>query len=317
MSAEISFEIKSKIYRDYLIFCLSDKVITDDEVVYLSGLKDALELNDEVVDEIHNEISGSIYQESVEETMADGRLNSDEKVFLDKLQRDLRLPEETAQKIYFAKAKEYLDRYLEVAISDERFSPEEEEEINAISESFGMKYIYDEEMSSLLDRYRLYWIIENENLKDIEVEINLQSNEKCYFDCDVDWYEYSCVTQRIRYSGPMLKNKISKNFYYLMSNLGVQTISDDLLNHIDFGHLFLTNQRLIFMGARKGTAIGLTEILDFIPYKNGVEIQEDSGKNPFLGFDNDIDIFAVTLGRVIQDFGPTHIPDFSTIVELW
>lgn len=270
-----------------------------------------------IVDEIHNEVAASIYQKGVEEAIADGRLNSNEKVFLEKLQRDLRLPDETAQRIYSAKAKEYLERYLKVAISDERFSPGEEKEINAIFESLGVKIIYDEETKSLLNRYRLYWIIENESLTEIEVGIKLQRDEKCYFDCDVDWHEYRSVTRPVQYVGPTLRTKSARDFYCRMSDLDVQKISDDLLNYINSGRLFLTNKRLIFMGTQNNTAIELTKILDFIPYKNGVKIQEESGKISFLVFDKDIDIFAVTLGRVIQDFCQSCIPHFSKIVELW
>lgn len=273
--------------------------------------------------EIPFEIRSNIYQKVVEETIVDGRLNSDEKVFFEKLQRDLELPEETAQRIYSAKAKEYLERYLEAVISDERFSPEEEWEINAISESLGVKINYDEEMESLLKRYRLYWMIENEGLKDIEVGINLQSDEKCYFDCDADWYECKYVDRPdedwehpIRYGRPTLKTKIAQNFYCQMSDLFVRAISDDLF-HIDTGRLLLTSKRLVFMGTQNKTSVELIKILGFIPYKNGVEIREEAGKNSFLVFDKDTDVFTLTLGRVIQDFGQTSVQKYHKIVELW
>jgi hypothetical protein len=276
---------------------------------------------------IHNEAARLIYQESFEETIADGRLNSDETVFLETLQRELRLSQEAAQRIYSTTAQEYLARYLQVAISDERFSPKEEEEINAISKSLGVRITYNEETKSLLDRYRLYWMIEHEALQEIEVGIKLQRNEKCYLHCDVDWYQYkrrkldnarpAIGTHQVRDDRPMLRTPICQPCYWRMNRLGLQIISDDVMTQIDSGRLFLTNKGLIFRGTQENITIGVTEILDLIPYQNGVEIREESGQKLFLGFSRDIDIFAVTLGRVIQDFGPNCTPRLPKIVELW
>ena len=51
------------------------------------------------------------------------------------------------------------------------------------------------------------------------------------------------------------------------------------------------------MGSRKNSTIRLSSVLDFMAYKNGVDIQKDRGKCPFLQFHKDIDLFAMLLGR--------------------
>ena len=133
------------------------------------------------------------------------------------------------------------------------------------------------------------------------MNINLQRNETCYFRAETGWHEYRRVTRRIRYGGPTVRLRIAKGVYWRMGDLGVQTGSDDVLTRVDSGSLFLTNKRLIFMGSRKNTTIRLSKILDFTPYKNGVEIQKSSGKSPFLEFEQGVDVFCMMLGRVLGD----------------
>ena len=164
------------LYRDYLIHCLSDKVLTNEEIKDLLHLKHALGLNDKVVSKIHSEVSESVYSKSVDEAIADGRLDPDEEAFLDKLQQELKLPQEVAQRIYGTKAREYLDRYLKSALSDERLSPEEDEEIGSIAKSLGIQISYDERTKSTLDKYRLYWLIENGEIAYPVAEITIAGN---------------------------------------------------------------------------------------------------------------------------------------------
>ena len=83
--------------------------------------------------------------------------------------------------------------------------------------------------------------------------------------------------------------------------MSVQRITEDVLAHIDTGTMYLTNKRLILMGSRKNSTIRLNRILDFTPYRNGVDIQKDSGKSPFLKFDHDVDVFCLYLDRALRD----------------
>lgn len=67
------------------------------------------------------------------------------------------------------------------------------------------------------------------------------------------------------------------------------------------GTLFLTNQRLIFMGRRKNKNIRLNRILDFEIYSNGVQIEKDAGVSPFLETSADMELLGLLLGRAIRD----------------
>jgi len=288
-------------YSDYLRYCLVDKKLSAEEERDLIHLKSILSLNDKAVDRIHRETVETVYSETVEEALENGRLEENEREFLEKLQQHLKLPETVAQKIYAEKAENLLASCLQAAVEDERFSPEEESELEALARNLGIKLKYDEKTRPALDKYRLYWLIENGDIPELEVDIHLQRSEKCFFAAELDWYEYRRVTRRIRYGGPTLRIKILKGVYWRAGDLGVQAVSEDVLAHIDSGSLFLTNKRLIFLGNRKNTTIRLSRILDFNAYQNGVEIIKDSGKSPFLQFKHGVDIFSMILGRVLSD----------------
>jgi len=289
-------------YTVYLKHCLSDDKLSDEEMSDLLYLKKLLNLNDKAIEKIHKEVAGLIYRENIEKVIADGRINSKEREFLEKLQCDLKLKTNIAKKIYNVTASKHLENYMHLAISDERLSPEEDEEINEISKNLGIETKRDAYTKSLLEKYRLFWLIENGNIPEINANIKIQKNEKCYFTCEVNWYELRRVTKRIRYAGPTMRIKIVKGVYWRMGDLAIQPVSEDILTPIDTGTIYLTNKRLIFMGSRKNSTIRLNKIIDFTAYKNGVEIQKETGKSPFLQMDESVDIFAMILGKAIEEF---------------
>ena len=53
--------------------------------------------------------------------------------------------------------------------------------------------------------------------------------------------------------------------------------------------------------ARPFLEFRLNRILDFTTYTDGVEIIKDAGRNPVLLFDQDIDIFCLTLDRLLRE----------------
>jgi len=289
------------IYRRFLKFCFDDKNLSESELEQLAHLKFLFNFNDKIINQIHEEVALEVFNESVDEVIADGKLDKKEKELLEKLQKRLRLSDNIARNIYSKKATSYLENYLKSAISDERLSPDEENELQNIAQNLGVTLKYDEKTKELLDKYRLYWLIENGDIPIVEVDINLQKKEECYFITNSNWYEYRRVTRRIRYGGPTLRVKIAKGVYWRAGDLGFQAVSDDTLTLIDTGRLYLTNKRIIFIGYKNTKNIKHTKILDFTPYKNGVEILKDAGKSPFLEFYKGVDIFSMILGRVIRE----------------
>ena len=55
------------------------------------------------------------------------------------------------------------------------------------------------------------------------------------------------------------------------------------------------------MGGRGNKTIRLNKILDIKPYKNGVDVQKETGRSPFLEFSENVDIFSMMLVRLMDE----------------
>lgn len=286
-------------YRRFLERCLADRVLSTEEKKALHQLKLLFGLNDSVVNRIHDEASQSIYQRSVDHALSDGNLDPEEATFLRTVQQDLKLPEDVAQRIFRNRASEIVERTLVRALSDQRLSPDEEEELDLLVHSMGAQLEIDENTREILDRYRLYWLIDNGEIPAIEAPVSMKNGEKCYFSADASWCEWKTSTRSVRYgatepddNGGLPDEHIQREVFHEMIP-------------IDSGRLYLTNQRLIFSGDKRSRSIPMDRINDFLPMQNGIYIHRKSGRNPFLQFALGVDVFSHMLARTLRDM---HIP---------
>ncbi len=291
-----------ELYKSYLEFCLKDKKLSKEELNCLKLLKKLFDFSDNDLKSIEEDTIIKVYGESLSEFLKDNKLSSEEKKKIEQLKKDIILDDKIAKEICGKKVQEIYNRYLNEAISDARLSPQEEKQLKAIAENLHITDIKaDEATKKQLEKYQLFWSIENGNIPSVEHEINLQKNEKCYFVKDVELHELRRITKRINYGGPTFRVKIMKGLYYRVGSLAVRPVSEDIMTRIDSGKLYLTNKRLIFNGSKKNTTIRLNKIIDFEGFRNGVSIDKDSGKSPFYTFSEDIDLFCVTLGALLKN----------------
>lgn len=291
-------QLRLDLLHDYLKHCLVDKKLDQDEIDELEHLKHLLFLTEQDINNLIAKETEKIYSKSLKESMKDGKIDSIEKENLEKLKSDLLIPERIVKELHQENAKEVYQKFIEDAIEDYSLSPAEEQDLERISKNLGIDTQFIEKKRQTLEKYKLYWQIENADLPELSSQINLQKAETLHFQSYVKWLEQRRVTKRINYGGPTARIKIMKGVYYRAGSINVQKVSEDIWQTIDAGDLYLTNKRLIFMGAKGNKTIPISKILDFKPYKNGVDIQKDSGKSPFLEFGNNIDIFSMILARL-------------------
>jgi hypothetical protein len=291
----------NELYAASLNFYLQDKKLSNQEIEDLKLLKQFLGLNESQIENIHNQIVGKIYSVSYENAISDGRLTDEEELFLKNLKNELKLSDEIEVKISEDVRKNYFNNFVQNAIKDERLTPDEEKEMEAICKSLNIETKVDENSQRILDRYKLYWVLENGEIPTIDVDLNLQRGEICYFKSFANWYEYRAVTKRIDYGGPTAKIKIMKGVYYRVGSVKVNRVTSNELKLINSGDLYLTNKRLIFSGNDKNSTIKLEKVLSFTPYSDGVEIEKETGKIPTIMFNNNVDIFCIVLSRLLKE----------------
>lgn len=289
-------------YQTYLKECIKDSILTLDEVDNLKHLKNLLALSDYEVEDLHNKVAGEIYKKNYNEVINDGLISEQERYFLSNVQKNVLLSQEIVNKISDGCRSSFLQSQFNEITSDQKVSPAEWNEFSQIAKNLNATLELNTNTQESLEKYRLYWFIENEKLPEQSVQINLQKNETCFFTIAADWLENRTVTQRVNYSGINTRIRIMKGLYYNMGSISPNRITSEELTVIDSGIVYITNKRVIFMGGRKNTNIKLDKILALTPYSDGVGIEKDAGKSPILRVPYNADILMRTLGRVINDY---------------
>ena len=293
-----------RLFRDFILYYLADLKLSSDEKANLSALKALFNLKDKEVQQIFADVGKGLYKQEVEKAVADGQLTEDERKHLAALKQELTLEETLADKIYKSVSSTFYTKKLSDAMADERISADEEKELAVIRESLGITDEPDEYTKGLYDRYKLYWLIENGDIPAIakdQLKIHLPRGEECYFISDIVWNEPRRRKYNVSYGGMTYRYKIAKGLYFRMGSLDLKPMADEEMTPIDSGTLYLTNRRLIFMGARGSKNIKLQRILDLELFKDGVLIKKDAGKSPFLKISKDIDIFSGVLKRLLSE----------------
>jgi len=290
-----------KLYKEHLEYSLKTNEISEKSLNELKYLVKILKLDENVTKNIFDELTRSIYKNEVEKSISKGILEKNDEEKLLNMQNNLLIPNDIATNIYKEKAENIIKSNLEKALSDQRFSPNEEEELNTLAKNLHIDLSFETSTRTLIDKYKLFWQIDNGNIPALTTDISLQKNELCYFCIDINWLEQRTITKRVNYSGPSFRVKIAKGLSYRVGSISAQRITEDVWKIIDTGKLYLTNKRIIFMGSKGNKTVTINKILDFNVYSNGIEIQKDSGKSPFLEFNKDTDVFAVILGKLLLE----------------
>ncbi|HDS03369.1 MAG TPA: hypothetical protein ENN72_06640 [Firmicutes bacterium] len=293
---------RKEIFRALVKKYIQDRELSENELHGLEHLQQLLSLSQTDYQILLNKETEFFLSRAMDEALVDNKLLEFEKRNLEALRRQLAYPEDKFLALYKEKSSRILNNFLAEAVSDQRLSPEEERELYQIAKNMGIENLHFEEATQeMLDRYRLYWQIENGEIPTLKPTIHLHKNESLLFKTDINWHERRKETRRIRYGGPTLRLKIAKGLYYRAGDLGFQKVTSEDFQLIDSGTLYLTDKRLIFMGGRSNKTLRITRILAFEPFENGISLQKDKGRNPFFEFTTGTDIFSLILKRLLSE----------------
>lgn len=290
-----------EMYAAQLKFALIDNKLTNEEIDDLKALKEILGLQQFQVNSIHEKLAGEIYRRGVVGSVGDGKITNDEKISLKKIEAELCISKDLEKRISDEVKSTYVEQFIDGIIKSGSYSPQEEEDIKVLAKNLNYDLKISSSQQNTLNRLKLIWVIENGDLPTINVPINLTSNEKCFFSKAARWYQYKTVTQRVNYAGPTARIRICKGVSYRIGSARVQRVTSEVLSPIDAGTMYVTNKRVILLGARKTSSIRLNKIVSYAPYSNGIEIFKDTGKSMTVTFDTDMDIFNLLFSRVLRE----------------
>ncbi|MFH7018425.1 hypothetical protein [Flavobacterium sp. FlaQc-47] len=283
-------------YAVYLNYCLRDGILNDSDFDNLNHLRLILSLNMDSVVKLSHKIGELVYRKFFEKAISNGRLIRREEDFLEKIEKDLQLPKALVNKISNESKRNFIQNYVENVIKNQELSPDKEREINNIAESLNIDLTFSKEITTQLEKLKLYWTLEHFPLSTISTDIVIQKSEKCYFKVDsVKWYEVKSSLQKPSHYN--LNIKALKAFYLKSTSQKSNTCN---YKYIDSGNLYLTNKRIIFTGRNKDLNIRFEKILELSPKSDGVEIDKETIKSVFIQFTNKTDEFCLILDKLIK-----------------
>jgi hypothetical protein len=280
---------------------LSDLNIDESEVSQLNRLVELCCITNEEKMAIYQKAGASAYDELFVSFVNDEILTDSEKEILLKLKTTLSLSEESIQKLINARVHEIAERSMNEILVDKQIGPGELEAFIAKCSNLGVNYTFNEESQKVLDDYKDNWRLENEPLKEIEVSINLQKGEVCYYITNVTWHEIRTITQAYSYGGPAIRFKIVKGIYFRGGRTAVRRITSDQLTELDAGKLYVTNKRLIFDGLVRNTTIPYKSVLAIEPFEDGIRVEKEKGKSPVFQTLSTDHKLSIVLGRIFSE----------------
>lgn len=97
-------------YREYLLFCLTDRRLSEEEVADLDHLRMLFRLDARTCEAIQRNVARQVYLRSVGDVLADGTIDPAEREFLRTLQEHLAIPQSIADNILEVSEQQYRSR---------------------------------------------------------------------------------------------------------------------------------------------------------------------------------------------------------------
>ncbi len=297
-----SFQAETiELYRTYLNFVVNDLKISENEYDTIKHLQNILDLPDDIALSVNKSVFGNLFQEKyIQAVLIAKKSMKNDDIFL-MLKENYRLSDEFVGQLIDEAHWSVFNTKLHDVFEDNKVSPYEDESLKTLAHELGLDVNLSEETHGSIDKMRRYWKLEYGEIEGIAINIHLHNGEICYYSlASVNWYEWRAAVRRINYAGPAGRINLFKGLDFKIGSVGLDVVHEDEMKLIETGSLYVTNKRIIFVGSKKSTTIGLSRILAVKPFLEGVEIIKDGGKTPFIAFDTDPLELSIIVSRLLN-----------------
>ena len=283
----------------YIALCLNDKRLEDSGKAQLSYLCKLLEVDESYLSNRITHEGVLIYKDMIKTAISDNQISETELQELKNSETNLIFPNIAEMiSIYIIECKNKITDYINKITIKRRMSPEEEQALYDIVNGLNLKLNFAE---TDLSYFKQLWEIENGAITPIASAISLQKNENAYYTAQVNWYEERTRTSRVSYAGVATSVRIAKGVYLRSGKFTPAVYSEEYLKLIDTGSIFITNKRIIFVGEHANKSIPFSKIFGITTYANGIEIEKETGRKPFLECEN-AELSGLFMSRLLSDF---------------
>lgn len=284
----------SYIYTQVLTHFVQDFQLTDEEAASLASLQEALSIGPVEVGHIHASILYPIFQNAVRNALFDGRVTEEEEAWLRQVAKRLRIPDKFVEELYAVSIKPWVEARLKNMLADGQLSPDEEAELAGLSKNFNLNLKFDPSTLAVLHRARYLWRLAQGELPRVQVPVYLNPGEFCSVFVEASVQEIRDVTRSIsKFSGTAYSNKNIFGQTYSSGRIETENITDHVLENVDRGMLYFTNQRLLFNGRMGNMEIDLRAIIGATFYSDGMLVERNTGVDKTFIFTTDIDAIRI------------------------
>lgn len=132
------------------------------------------------------------------------------------------------------------------------------------------------------------------------INITFKSNEKLHFGCVAELRKLKKVTNQVRYRGLSASIKIMKGVRYRLGSIKFESKTREFLNVEDEGYLYITNQRIGFIGKGKQFSLTFNKIIAFELTVNGMYIFKEGKESPYIVGVEDYDVPLSMLSLILN-----------------
>jgi hypothetical protein len=285
------------VFRTALDKCVSDDLLSEAEVNYLTMLRGALGLKQKEVEQAEAAVVHPRFAKALAEVLSDQHISPEERGRLKQLQTGLRISDGTRAALSKLQLEPIVKNKVGDIVADKRVSPDEQKELAEMCKNLGVDLTISD--PTLMARYALFWMIENGQAPVLTVGIALQKGETCHYEGAAAWKELRTRTRTVGYSGFSTSIRIMKGVSYRTGTVRPQRVTTEQLETVDTGRVYITNKRVIFDGSRKNSAWRYSSLIGARRYSDAIELEKTSGRNPVLYLEYDLELASVLLAAMM------------------
>ena len=293
-------DILVQMWRNVLSIFLTDDAFSDREIAYLEALREAFALTEEEVRRSEEAVVHPRYSVALRDALADARLSDDERAVLARLGDALRLPAAVQRDLHERSSRAVIGRMLDRSVADRRLSPEELEELASVARHLGMTPDFDTATEAMLDRYALFWRIENGDLPTVGVKnVALGDGESCFAEVPAELYESRGANESSTEAEGVVSVRIARGVYFRAGSASEERMNRTGLVRRDSGPVLITSRRILFIGSEGAVSFPLRDLSSYQVYADGIVLERRDRTGPFFTMEGDVELTAVILGAAL------------------
>lgn len=205
-------------------------------------------------------------------------------------------------KFYIKNIQNAAESLIKGYLSDNILTADEYNNFFKIYKSLSLEM--DQAELNLLNQKYLVWQVQEKGVLPIadsaEISIPMKKAEVVHYVSEAALKKIKTKTERVNYSGPSFSLRICKGVRYRAGSFNMNKVTSNYVDTIDNGKFFITNQRIIFVGASKNFTYPINKIIRTEMSQIGLVIQKENTMNPQIVGLNEYELPLCIISNVIN-----------------